>query len=61
MFESLNHSIPRRIVSLAQPWARPIVQGKAHANIEFSAKLHIRLVDGYTRMGGLDFELFNES
>lgn len=35
MFETGTHSIPRRIVSLPQPWVRPIVQGKAHANTEF--------------------------
>ncbi len=44
MFESRTHSIPRRIVSLAQPWVRPIVRGKAHANTEFGSKLHISLV-----------------
>ena len=61
MFESGTHSIPQRIVSLAQPWVRPIVRGKAHANTEFGAKLHISLVDGYARIERLDFEPFNES
>ena len=61
MFETRSHSIPRRIVSLAQPWIRPIVRGKAHANTEFGAKLHISLVDGYARIERLDFEPFIES
>lgn len=61
MFESGTHSIPRRIVSLAQPWVRPIVRGKTHTNTEFGAKLHISLVDGYARIERLDFEPFNES
>ena len=61
MFESGTHSIPRRIVSLAQPWVRPIVWGKPHANTEFGAKLHISLVDGYARIERLDFEAFNEA
>jgi len=61
MFESGTHSIPRRIVSLAQPWVRPIVRGKAHANTEFGAKLHISLVNGYARVERLDFEPYNES
>ncbi len=61
MFESGTHSIPRRIVSLAQPWVRPIVRGKAHANTEFGAKLHVSLVNGYARIERLDFEPFNES
>ena len=61
MFESRTHSIPQRIVSLAQPWVRPIVRGKAHANTEFGSKLHISLVNGYARIERLDFEPFNES
>lgn len=61
MFDNGIHSIPRRIVSLVQPWVRPIVRGKAHANTEFGAKLHISLVDGYARIERLDFEPYNES
>ena len=61
MFECGTHSIPRRIVSLAQPWVRPIVRGKPHANTEFGTKLHISLVDGYARIERLDFEAYNES
>ena len=61
MFESGTHSIPQRIVSLSQPWVRPIVRGKAHANTEFGSKLHISLVNGYARIERLDFEPFNES
>ncbi len=61
MFETKTHSIPQRIVSLAQPWVRPIVRGKAHANTEFGPKLHISLVDGYARIERPDFESFNES
>lgn len=61
MFDNEIHSIPRRIVSLAQPLVRLIVRGKAHANTEFGAKLHISLVDGYARVERLDFEPYNES
>ncbi|WP_300692551.1 hypothetical protein [uncultured Oscillibacter sp.] len=61
MFDSGTHSISRRIVSLAQPWIRPIVREKTHANTEFGSKLHISLVDGYARIERLDFEPFNES
>ena len=61
LFEEGTHSIPWRIVSLAQPWVRPIVRGKACANTEFGAKLHISLVDGYARIERLDFEPYNES
>ena len=61
MFENRTHSIPHRILSLAQPWVRPIVRGKPHAKSEFGAKLHISLVDGYARIERLDFEAYNES
>lgn len=61
LFESGMYSIPRRIVSLVQPWVWPIVRGKAHANTEFGPKLHISLVDGYARIERPDFEPFNES
>jgi len=61
MFKAGTHSIPQRIVSLAQPWVRPIVRGKAHANTEFDAKLHISQVNGYARIEQLDFEPYNES
>lgn len=61
MFDNDNHSIPNRIVSISQPWVRPIVRGKAKAKTEFGAKLHISLVDGYARMERLSFEAFNEA
>lgn len=61
MLEHRVHSIPDRIVSIRQPWVRPIVRGKAHANTEFGAKLHISMVDGYARIERLSFDAFNEA
>lgn len=61
MFESGTHNIPSRIVTLPQPWVRPIVRGKAHPNTKFGTKLHISLVDGYIRIERLDFEPYNEA
>lgn len=61
MFETGTHSIPNRIVSISQPYVRPIPRGKAKARTEFGAKLHISLVDGYARMERLSFEAFNEA
>ncbi len=61
LFETGTYSIPQRIVNLAQPWVRPIVRGKAHANTEFGTKLHISLVNGYARVERLDFKPYNES
>lgn len=61
MYESGNHSIPHRIVSLSQTLVRPIPRGKAHAKTEFGVKLHMSVVNGYVRMERLDFEVYNES
>ncbi len=61
MYVNKTHSIPDRIVSISQPWIRPIVRGKAHKNTEFGAKLHISLVDGYARILQLNFDGFHES
>ena len=61
MHEQKTHSIHDRIVSLSQPWVRPIVRGKSHANTEFGAKLHISMVDGYARIERLSFDAFNEA
>lgn len=61
MFESGTHSVPNRIVSISQPYVRPIPRGKAQAKTEFGAKLHISLVDGYARIERLSFEAFNEA
>jgi DNA-binding ferritin-like protein len=61
MLEEHTHRMPDRIVSLSQPWVRPIVRGKAKAKTEFGAKLHISLTDGYARIERLSFDAFNEA
>ena len=61
MHEHQVRSVPDRIVSIRQPWVRPIVRGKAHANTEFGAKLHISMVNGYARIERLSFDAFNEA
>lgn len=61
MHDNRTHSIPDRIVSLHQPWLRPIVRGKAKAAVEFGAKLDISVVDGFTRLEYHSFDAYNES
>lgn len=61
MYENRVHTVPDRIVSISQPWVRPIVRGKAHANTEFGAKLHISMVDGYAKIERLSFDAYNEA
>ena len=50
-----------RIVSLGQPWVRPIVRGKAKAKCEFGAKLDISVANGFARMERVSFDAYNES
>lgn len=50
MFEKGTHRIDERIVSLSQPWVRPIVRGKQNAPVEFGAKVEMRVVNGYLRI-----------
>ena len=48
MYDNRTHSVPDRIVSVSQPFVRPIVRGKAGKPVEFGAKLDISVIDGWT-------------
>ena len=61
MFDNKVHSIPDRIVSVSQPFVRPIVRGKAGTPVEFGAKLDISVVDGWTRLEHCSFDAYNEA
>lgn len=61
MHESFTHSVENRIVSLSQPWVRPIIRGKAKADCEFGAKLDISVSDGWTRLEYCSFDAYNEA
>ena len=41
MFTNNTHSVINRIVSISQPYIRPIVRGKAKSPVEFGAKLDL--------------------
>lgn len=60
MLENKIHSVDDRIVSLSQPWVRPIVRGKSKAPTEFGAKISISVVNGYTFIDKISFEAYNE-
>lgn len=53
-------SIADRIVSIHQPHVRPIVRGKATANTEFGAKIHVSLIDGYALLDEVGWDAYNE-
>lgn len=60
MFDAKAHSVDDRIVSIHQPHVRPIVRGKTNAKVEFGAKIHVSLVDGYAFLDELSWDAFNE-
>lgn len=62
MYKSRVHTVPYRIVSISQPWIRPIVRGKAKAPVEFGAKLDVSIdSEGYGRLEKVSFDAYNES
>ena len=43
MYDNKTHKVKDRIVSISQPYIRPIVRGKAKAPVEFGAKLDMSI------------------
>lgn len=60
MYEGRHHRVEDRIVSLSQPHVRPIVRGKAGAEVEFGAKIAVSKVNGCCRIETLSWDNFNE-
>ena len=55
------HSVKNRIVSISQPYLRPIVRGKAKAPVEFGAKLDMSIDEkGIARLEKISFDAYNE-
>jgi len=61
MYDYRCHTVPDRIVSVSQPFLRPIVRGKAGKPVEFGAKLDISVVNGWTRLECFSFDAYNEA
>lgn len=62
MLTSNTHSVENRIVSISQPYIRPIVRGKAKSPVEFGAKLDLSVDEtGMCRIEKLSFDAYNES
>ncbi len=60
MLDSRTHRINDRIVSLSQPWVRPIVRGKSKAPTEFGIKISLSVVNGYSYVDSQSFDAYNE-
>ena len=62
MYDNRVHSVKDRIVSISQPYIRPIVRGKAKAPVEFGAKLDMSIDErGIARLEKLSFDAYNEA
>lgn len=61
MYDNHCHTVPDRIVSVSQPFLRPIVRGKAGKPVEFGAKLDISVVNGWARLECFSFDAYNEA
>ncbi len=62
MYENRTHSVKDRIVSISQPYIRPIVRGKAKSPTEFGMKLDMSLDErGFARLEKSSFDAYNES
>lgn len=61
MYDNKVHSVKNRIVSISQPYIRPIVRGKAKSPVEFGAKLDMSINEsGIARLEHLCFDANNE-
>jgi len=60
MYDKKTHQISDRIVSLFQPWVRPIVRGKDGHKVEFGSKINVSEVNGYSWINQLQWQPYNE-
>ena len=60
MFRTSTHTIADRIVSVSQPWVRPIVRGKQTADVEFGSKVEMAVDNGFMRVEKISWDAFNE-
>ena len=62
MFDNKVNRIENRIVSIDQPYIRPIVRGKTKAPVEFGAKYDVSVDEkGHARLEKVSFDPYNES
>ena len=61
MYEEKSHQVADRIVSVSQPYVRPIVRGKTGKEVEFGAKISVSLVDGMSYVHRISWDAYNES
>ncbi len=60
MYDTKSHQCPDRIVSIHQPYVRPIVRGKLNSKVEFGSKIQVTLMDGFSFLDEFSWDAFNE-
>lgn len=60
-YQNKMHSVSDQIVSLSQPFLRPMVRGKTRSSVALGDKPDTSVVDGYARLEVLSFDAYNES
>jgi hypothetical protein len=60
MLDTNTKRCGHRIVSIHQPYVRPIVRGKTKHKVEFGPKIGLALADGYTRINTLSWDAYHE-
>lgn len=62
MFDANKRNTNDRIVSLEQPFIRPIVRGKAKTPVEFGVKYQVSIDEkGHARLDSASFDQYNEA
>lgn len=61
MHDNNTHRIADRIVSIFQPWVRPIVRGKEKYKTEFGAKINVSEIDGFAVIDQFRWDSYNEA
>lgn len=58
MYTKKSHSVKDRIVSIHQPYIRPMVRGKARVDTEFGSKISISVVERYVYLDRLKWDAY---
>ena len=61
MYSNKTHTCQNRIVSISQPYVRPIVRGKNGKKVEFGTKIGLAQIDGFVKAETLSWDAYNES
>lgn len=60
MIDEKKNKVKDRIVSISQPYVRPIVRNKTRNKVEFGAKIQMVVINGYVCLDKLSWDNYNE-